>query len=170
MFTYLDSTISSLEEVFFPGITICNINNIKSSEFHEIGISHNDSVIETFFKFYVDVNTLATVQCSVQSFCTNLTLFFQGLPPGKELTREEEEIHKELEKHNMGLFLEKVMPRCDNMFLVCSWHGEAVDCKDIVRPVNTDYGRYKCLLHGSINKCTFKELGLTSCNYRPALA
>ena len=61
MFTYLDSTISSLEEVFFPGITICNINNIKSSEFHEIGISHNDSVIETFFKFYVDVNTLATV-------------------------------------------------------------------------------------------------------------
>ena len=53
--TFIDSTTAPLEEVPFPGLTVCNINNIKQSEFHEIGISHNESAIDVFFKFYVRV-------------------------------------------------------------------------------------------------------------------
>ena len=59
-----------------------------------------------------------------------------------ELSVEEEELHQELEKHDMKLFLEKVVPSCENMFLTCSWHGHTVPCQEIVRSVNTDYGRY----------------------------
>ena len=54
--TTVDTMTAPLDDIFFPSITVCNLNQARRSFFEEIGIYNNDTLIRQILSEYLGVD------------------------------------------------------------------------------------------------------------------
>ena len=118
--TTVESMTAPLSEIFFPSITVCNINQARKSFFDEIGIGNNKTLVRQIHSQYLGASNKKSNQGS--------------LPP--ELSKQLQAIEKAHNSLNWA-----VHQQCSDMFLQSTWSGYTYDGKtEIDYDFGTDYG------------------------------
>ncbi|KZC12404.1 Sodium channel protein Nach, partial [Dufourea novaeangliae] len=112
----------SLNEVPFPSVTICNMNNVKRSEAVRINAGKDGRK-----------KLLLEDRCN---FETNFTAYDLD--------------ESEITWNSMLHFMINVSQSCTEMLHLCKWHGNATDCEKIFNPTMTDEGI--CCNFNSVHK------------------
>ena len=117
--TTVESMTAPLSEIFFPSITVCNINQARKSFFDELNIRNNETVIRQIHSQYLGAWNKKPKG---------------SLPP--ELIEQLQKIEKEHNSLNWA-----VHQQCSDMFLQSSWNGYTYDNNtEIDYDFGTDYG------------------------------
>ena len=118
--TTVETMTAPLSEIFFPSITVCNINQARKSFFDEIGIKNNETLIRLIHSQYLGASNNKNQKGS--------------LPP--ELIKRLQQIEKAHNSINWA-----VHQRCSDMFLQSNWNGHTYDnSTEIDYDFGTDYG------------------------------
>ena len=102
--TNMESLTTSFEHLYFPAITICNMNFIQRSVLEKYNLQYNDSLIDIFDRM-INIGT------------------------AENFTSEEIRMFEEVERMTKGAdkLKREGTPQCDNMFLQYSWKNRDVD-------------------------------------------
>ncbi|XP_023245644.1 pickpocket protein 28-like, partial [Copidosoma floridanum] len=106
----------SINEIPFPAVTVCNMNNAKRSVAEKI-IEENDPLQ----KFYLE---------DICNFKNGTFQFFQKFDGSKEAGSWE----------SIYQFLLNVSQSCSQMMYYCEWSGNETSCSELFNPVLTDEG------------------------------
>ena len=51
--TFQDPKLHTLESIYFPGLTVCNVNRVRRSYFEELGIYENETAVNHVNAYYM---------------------------------------------------------------------------------------------------------------------
>lgn len=102
--TNMDSLSTSFDNLYFPAITVCNMNFIQRSVLEKYNIQNNDTLIDVFDR-----------------------MLNVGSP--ENFTDEELQMFDDIDRMTNGSARLKMEghPKCHNMFLKYNWKNEKVD-------------------------------------------
>ena len=131
--TFQDPKEHSLEEIYFPGLTICNVNQVRRSYFEELGIYGNETAINHIHSYYMGDHV------SMDQANKNATReILIGLDEGS--------------KEN-GDLKRNAHQNCKHMFISDRWMGEKQYTNRHGVSYETDWG-VCCIYHPKLNKQT----------------
>ena len=117
--TTVDTMTAPLDDIYFPSITVCNLNQARRSFFEEIGIHDNDTLIRQILSKYLGVDN---VDHSVELPKDILNKLDEVAPSNKSLDWA---MHQ----------------KCQDMFVFSKWNGSwSEGAYDIDYDFGTDYG------------------------------
>ena len=115
----VETMTAPLSEIFFPSITVCNINQARKSFFDELGIRNNETLIRQIHSEYLGASNKR--------------------PKGSLPTELIERLRKIEKTHNSLNWA--VHQKCSDMFLQSTWNGFTYDnSTEIDYDFGTDYG------------------------------
>ena len=118
--TAVETMTAPLSEIFFPSITVCNINQARKSFFDDIGIRNNETLIRQIHSEYLGASSKKPK--------------VGALP--EELIKQLQTIEKTHNSLNWA-----VHQQCSDMFLQSTWNGYTYDnTTEIDYDFGTDYG------------------------------
>lgn len=123
--TVIESTHYPISNVFFPAVTICNMNSISEKQ------------AEIFSNNMTRPNSVSSERLSK---LFQLLLHFQGV--GIVNTSEYDLLHNILQANNIsvGDLTMALKPKCNEMFKGCRWKGSDTRCDVLFQAVSTIEG------------------------------
>ena len=117
--TTVDTMTAPLDDIFFPSITVCNLNQARRSFFEEIGIYNNDTLMRQILSEYLGVD-----------------------PGSHSIKLPQEVLHKLSKVAPANKSMEWAMhQKCKDMFVFSKWNGSMSEgAYDIDYDFGTDYG------------------------------
>lgn len=140
--TVIESTHYPISNVYFPAITICNMNKISAKRALEMATNMTRP------------NGISAVQLSKMF---KLLLHFHGI--GDANKTEYNQLHSIFQTNNISVLnlINYLTPRCDEMLNACQWKGSIVRCDTLYQAINTIEGL--C--------CSFNYYGQAKSNFPP---
>ena len=117
--TTVDTMTAPLDDIYFPSITVCNLNQARRSFFEEIGIHNNDSLERQILSEYLGVD-------------------YRG--PSYKLPKDILDRLEKVAPANKSLDW-AMHQKCKDMFVMSKWNGSmSPGAYDIDYDFGTDYG------------------------------
>lgn len=137
--TTIDTMNAPLTDVFFPSITVCNLNQARGSFFEEIGIYDNDTLIRKILSEY------------------------HGVDDGSSSSQLPKDLRDKLHKATHNKSLDWAMrQKCQDLFIFSKWNGSFSDgAYEIDYDFGTDYG-ICCWFTPQINLTKVRETFITN--------
>ena len=118
----VETMTAPLSEIYFPSVTVCNINQARKSFFDEIGISENATMIRKIHSQYFgddNVNEYVTLPSDLQS----------KLNASMSIRAAHKSLHWAMHQ------------KCGDMFILSKWNGIVYNSShEIDYDFGTDYG------------------------------
>ena len=119
--TTIETMNAPLTDVFFPSVSVCNINQARKSFFDEIGIYDNDTLIRKILSEYHGLD----------DGCSNCQLPKYVLDKLHNLTHAKRNKSLDWDMHQ----------KCQDMFIFSKWNGSFSEgAHEIDHDFGTDYG------------------------------
>lgn len=140
--TVIESTHYPIWNVYFPSISICNLNKISAKRAREVAssmIRPNNITVDKLSNMF------------------KLLLHFHGVGVASEV--EYQTLHRILQTNNKTIndLMDYFAPRCEEMLQKCQWKGSILRCGAIFQTIKT--------IEGSC--CSFNYYGLSRNNFEP---
>ncbi|KAF6201828.1 hypothetical protein GE061_004223 [Apolygus lucorum] len=119
----ISPTSSTIRDIPFPTITICNMNNMRKFQAERVQDEYE------LLKGKTLAPELALDYKLIYDFCSREPE--EDIPIPKNVTASWEYIKK---------FMIKMTQPCHEMLVYCQWHGDTVPCDEIFNPNLTDEG------------------------------
>ena len=118
--TTVETMTAPLNDIFFPSITVCNLNQARRSFFEEMGISDNDTLIRQILSEYLGVGEDVS----------------NGVPLPKDLVDKLNKAAPANKSLNWAMH-----QKCSDMFMFSKWNGSVSESLyDVDYDFGTDYG------------------------------
>lgn len=140
--TLIESTHYPIYNVYFPAVTLCNLNKISAKRAREVAssmIRPNNITVDKLSNMF------------------KLMLHFQGVGIASET--EYQTLHRILQTNNKTIngLMDYFAPKCEEMLQTCQWKGAILRCGALFQSINTIGGT--C--------CSFNYYGLSRSNFPP---
>lgn len=140
--TVIESTHYSISNIYFPAVTICNMNIVSAKR--AIDLAKNLTRPN-----HVTPDELSNL--------FRLILHFQGI--GVQNQTEYELLHGILQMNNLSVvnLASALKPTCNDMIRGCGWKGNTVRCDEIFQTINTGEGLCCSFNSYAINSTRFNS-------------
>ena len=138
--TSLDNVTIPLSEIYFPSVSVCNINQVRLSYFEDLGNEVKPEFIDQLYHTYIEGKTI------------NASAFNN--------TREELKVLNKLDERFETIqeypFSWDTHQKCKNMLLFSTWNGSVWDAADYEWDMEMDYG-ICCYYSPQLNTTKMKD-------------
>ena len=142
--TTVDTMTAPLDDIFFPSITVCNLNQARRSFFEEVGIYNNDTLIRQILSEYLGVD-------------------IDQKTPKTRLPRKILEKLENISPSNKSLDW-AMHQKCKDSFVFSKWNGSMSEgAYDIDYDFGTDYG-ICCWFSPQLNLSKIREEFISNLN------
>ena len=135
--TFQDPELHTLESIYFPGLTVCNVNRVRRSFFEELGIYENETAVNHINDYYMGEQ----IEKNDQSYHQTTHEILEGLDEG---VKEDGDLKRTAHQ------------ACADMFLGHVWCGTKHYKSDTAVAYGTDEGMC-CMYHPNIIKDPNKQ-------------
>ena len=144
--TTVDTMTAPLEDIYFPSVTVCNLNQARKSFFEEIGIHNNETLKRQILSKYLGDDNDSNHRSQSMELPKNILDKLDQLAP----------LNKSL---NWAMH-----QKCQDMFVFSKWNGSMSEgAYDIDYDFGTDYG-ICCWFSPQLNLTEIRENFLLNMN------
>ncbi|ODM96336.1 Pickpocket protein 28 [Orchesella cincta] len=132
---------TTVDQIPFPAITTCNMNKVLRSkaEMYIATAQQNNTDPETL-DARKNVYYLDHVCKSSQSFSKRFNFSLNHGSVDPEILKMIQIGDGDDEQRDVVTFLRKASQQCSEMLLKCMWNDEVVNCNELFKPIETDFG------------------------------